>query len=156
MEELNKIEKNIEILQKISHTRLVQTAIVIDHTLLYQLPKEKYVEVAIGVHDRVIENKDDIKFEFEQILSPVLQSIDFDQYFVLAVRIKDHGFFHPHIHDFRETIIPITGTYADIDNKIYRPGSKQIVEPFVVHAFFPMKTGLVLILIDQIPSNNGK
>lgn len=122
--------------------------IVIDGASYISIPTDDYVEVAPGVYDRRVENKDDIKFEHEEAFRELLNPIDFEDQYVLFVKFGKASFFDPHYHLTDEGIFCVRGSYES-NGKIYRPGEFHYIPAREVHNWNTIMPGLALLTLKK-------
>lgn len=124
------------------------------------LPSDHYIEVAPGIHDRVVTGPENVLFDFEkEFISQIPESM-FEDYIVVLVKFSKvdesmvtrgaEGYeeLWPHRHDTEEIIIVFVGKvymrqFGDIGPKEERNQIK--IPAFVVHDFIPRTDGFAVV-----------
>jgi len=77
---------------------------------IVKLSTDQYTEVAPGVLDRILEGKQDIKFDFEKPYQDQIARLNFEIGDQILVRSARNGFFKKHKHPFSEAFEIFAGT----------------------------------------------
>ena len=112
------------------------------------IPSTNYIEVADGVHDRRVEHKEDIKFPWEEQMKELLETMDFENLYIIFVKFDKGSYFRPHYHLTDETITLVEGSY--ISNKsMYTKGDTQHVPAEQIHDWETVESGLALLTLKK-------
>ena len=145
----------------------VMTAALRARMITYQdalslLNSQSYTDVGGGVNDRVVEHKDDIKFDFEEIYRPYMDDLDFSKYLIIFINwgilsvddnISATGFtvINGHLHDRVEIIRTIKGSYVNVFEGVqYSEGSIQRIPAYKAHAFTPIEKGYAILMLEKL------
>ena len=137
---------------KVRHLTLILNSDDVDLKLsILDLNYDAYTEIVPGTSDRLVEHKDDIKFEDEEVFRGLLDEINFDRFDVIFVRFEKGSLFDNHRHPHKEIIYCVRGSYigtAERDRK-FTKGDIQVIPAMVVHKFYPLEDGQALILLEK-------
>ena len=127
-----------------------KAAVEVAHDGFISIPSDRYIEVAKGVFDRVVESPKDIRFAFEKPWRRKLKSIDFDNYIVLFVKFKTGGLFDLHYHPVIEKIHCLKGSYIGTPKgHLFAAGDVQHIPAYVTHLFKPVDDGLAIVCLKK-------
>ena len=81
---------------------------------IVNIPSNKYLEVAKGVFDRLIESPTDIRYEEEKPFADYISKLDFENYYIIFVKSSKDGDFKLHHHDTLERLHCLKGGFIGI------------------------------------------
>lgn len=158
LDELNAHDKaKLHKVATVSLTAPSQTTEVFVEAGSVNIPTDRYLEVAPGIHDRVYTGTflDEVERE---IFEPKLNKMDLsnDKLNTILVLFRDEGKFQAHVHSTDEFIYMVSGIIHDDVNgvKIFS-GDNYYIPAFKVHSFIVESAGACIIRIKPIGNSIG-